>query len=466
MPWVGGNDRNAGTWVDEYQDPGSYEPNAMQGYWSAVEAAQGLPYGFMRSMAGIESQGGQNLTSGTGAVGPFQFTGSAANQVGVPKGATTDPFVGAAAAGSLANYNREQFVRQLGREPSGFELYMMHQLGAGGAMAAIGADPNTPISSVPYGSNMLTQGVSGIGGNTPVGSFVDVFRQKYAGYDPSTQYAYTSGNLDPQMQGNDNADLQQFLRGNIPNSYNSYGPVSTSDPRTFDPQTGMPYGGYGGGGGGGASYQEAKGGSNTGYGYNYSPNFGNVSTYSDGTAFGAGGYGGYGNNEYGYGGGGNDNSYLNQFNQTPAAYNTLNFTVGGPSSPDGGGGYYNGETWVPYGAPSAASLNGFSSGNGSGVYGGGSGGNEYGYGGQSYSGATGSDWAMNYGGGMSASDAAAQFADYQALQNNLQNYANIYEGALNALPSSAQNYQSQIVGPTFAADYYTRNNAPSYSGWL
>jgi hypothetical protein len=254
------------------QDP--YARNAMQPYWQSVDQAAGFPQNFTQTMASIESQGGQNLTSPTGAVGPFQFTGIAANAVGIPKDQTTDPYIGAQAAAELASQNRERFTEAYRREPTGFELYMMHQQGAGGAMAVLGADPNTLVSqmSPTVTRNILDQGISGINRGSTVGDFANYFDQKYMQYSP-----FTGQELQPQNS--------QMGGGYQPNYY-GYGNDG------FD--TGFNGSGAYTGGIGNAQYQ--KGGST---GPQYVTDSGGITRAVQS----------YGNNEYGYGGGYDPNAY-------------------------------------------------------------------------------------------------------------------------------------------------------------
>lgn len=180
--------------------------------------------------------------------------------------------------------------------------------------------------------------------------------------------------------------------------------------------------------------------------------FSGVNTYSNGTAY-TPAASSYTNNEFGYGG----SEYLPQFSNTPAAYNTLNFTVGGPTSTSDSR-TWDPQTGLPYGgsigasAPSAGSLNGFST---PGVT------MDYAAGVSPTPGYTiqPGTAAATLGGGLTQQDADTQFAEYQALQANLQNYANTYQAGLNALPSSPQNYYSQIVQP------YERNFGGQIAGY-
>jgi len=67
--------------------------------------------------------------------------------------------------------------------------------------------------------------------------------------------------------------------------------------------------------------------------------------------------------------------------------------------------------------------------------------------------------AATYGGGLTQQDADTQFAEYQALQARLANEAAFYSAQQAALPSSPQNYFSQIVQP------YDRNFGGQIAGY-
>jgi hypothetical protein len=272
-----------------FQPNDPYARNAMQPYWQSVDQAAGFPQNFTQTMAAIESQGGQNLTSQTGAVGPFQFTGIAANQVGIPKDQTVDPYIGPQAAAELASQNRERFMQAYGREPTGSELYLMHQQGASGAMAVLGADPNTLVNqmSPTVSRNILAQGISGINGGSTVGAFADHFDRKYSQFEP-----FTGQPLQPQNS--------QMGGGYQPNIW-GYGNDG------FD--TGFDGGGMYTGGTGNAQYQ--KGGS-TGPQY-VTDEYGITRAVQGGT----------GNNQYGYGG---------TYDPSAYGYGGTNYSTGYPQN--------------------------------------------------------------------------------------------------------------------------------------
>jgi hypothetical protein len=249
-----------------------YARNAMVPYWQSVDQAASFPQNFTQTMAAIESQGGQNLTSPTGAVGPFQFTGIAANQVGIPKAQTTDPYIAPQAAAELASQNRDRFMQAYGREPTGSELYLMHQQGAGGAMATLGAQDGTTINQLTptVQRNIMAQGIQGINRQSQVGDFVDYFDRKYSQFEP-----FMGGQLQPQ-----NSQMGGGYQSNL------YGYGNDG----FD--TGFYGGGDYTGGFGNAQYNKGSmSGTGSGGGYVYDPN---TMAYVPQSQQ-------YGNNQYGYG---------------------------------------------------------------------------------------------------------------------------------------------------------------------
>lgn len=73
------------------------------------------------------------------ASGLFQFTKGTGKQYGLTN--PFDPNASAMAAANLASDNRNYLQQKLGRQPEGWELYLAHQQGAGGAAALLG-NPN------------------------------------------------------------------------------------------------------------------------------------------------------------------------------------------------------------------------------------------------------------------------------------------------------------------------------------
>ena len=102
-----------------------------------------LPPGVLEKMAGIESQGGRNLTNpNSSARGPFQFMASTGPEFGLMTEADRmDVNKSTDAAARLLLRNKKDLEKQLGRSVSPGELYLAHQQGATGA-ARILKDPN------------------------------------------------------------------------------------------------------------------------------------------------------------------------------------------------------------------------------------------------------------------------------------------------------------------------------------
>lgn len=100
-------------------------------YLEGVEQRHGLPAGYLAKTRAIESSNGTNLVNpNSSARGDFQFIRSTARQMGLKD--PMDPYASADAAGALAAQNKAAFVKAQGREPTGAELYGMHQQGSGG----------------------------------------------------------------------------------------------------------------------------------------------------------------------------------------------------------------------------------------------------------------------------------------------------------------------------------------------
>lgn len=100
--------------------------------FAAYEARYDLPEGFLARTAQLESSMGKNMKNpNSSAEGPFQFIDSTAQRYGLKNrrdwGQSTD------AASRLGRDNASALSRALGRAPTGAELYLAHQQGAGGA---------------------------------------------------------------------------------------------------------------------------------------------------------------------------------------------------------------------------------------------------------------------------------------------------------------------------------------------
>lgn len=114
--------------------------------FNSNESKYGLPQGFLRRMAQIESKfnpNAQNPNSSAG--GLFQFIDSTAKNYGL--GNKFDPVASTDAASRLAVDNKNYLAKILGRDPTSGELYLAHQQGAGGA-AKLLSNPSAPAADI------------------------------------------------------------------------------------------------------------------------------------------------------------------------------------------------------------------------------------------------------------------------------------------------------------------------------
>lgn len=142
------------------------------------QAAQrhGVDPGAMLRIAMIESSGNpkaKNPKSSAG--GLFQFIDSTAAQYGLAD--RYDPAQAADAAARLAKDNAAHLRRVLRRDPTGAELYLAHQQGAGGA-AKLLANPNAPAASIVGADAVALNG--GHAGMT-AGEFAGIWLKKAGG---------------------------------------------------------------------------------------------------------------------------------------------------------------------------------------------------------------------------------------------------------------------------------------------
>lgn len=142
--------------------------------FGATERRYRLPSGYLHRTAEIESglnPMAQNPRSSAG--GLFQFINSTARQYGLTN--RFDPVAATDAAGRLARDNAAHLRRVLGREPTGAELYLAHQQGAGGA-ARLLRDPSARAVDV-VGSDAVR--LNGGGDNMTAGQFAGLWINKY-----------------------------------------------------------------------------------------------------------------------------------------------------------------------------------------------------------------------------------------------------------------------------------------------
>ena len=139
-----------------------------------VEAEKKLPEGYLDAVAEIESASGRNVTSKTSSArGPFQFLKETAKQMNLTN--PHDPVQSGIAAGELARQGGEKLRQLTGREPTGEDLYLMHQQGQGGA-AKLLSNPDARAVDL-----IGLQAVLNNGGSitTSAKQFADMIRGKY-----------------------------------------------------------------------------------------------------------------------------------------------------------------------------------------------------------------------------------------------------------------------------------------------
>ena len=119
----------------------SSAPTSIPPHITAAAEKVGMLPEFLARISQIESSGNPNKRTGS-YVGEFQLSQADFKKYG-GTGSITDPAQNAmAAANKFADLSR-QFSAKTGREPTAGELYLMHQQGAGGAMAHI-ENPDRP----------------------------------------------------------------------------------------------------------------------------------------------------------------------------------------------------------------------------------------------------------------------------------------------------------------------------------
>lgn len=139
-----------------------------------IEKEYNLPEGSLDAFAEIESGSGRNLRAKTSSArGPFQFTKATAQRFGLTD--PMDPIASAIATAQYMKQNRELFVKQFGREPTGEDLYLMHQQGEGGGPKLL-AQPGARAVDV-----VGLQAVLNNGGNINMSAaeFANMIRGKY-----------------------------------------------------------------------------------------------------------------------------------------------------------------------------------------------------------------------------------------------------------------------------------------------
>jgi len=144
--------------------------------FTSIESEHGLPSGYLERTAQLESAGdpsAQNPNSTAG--GLFQQLDSNAKAYGV--GDKFDPAQSTAGAAEFAQDNMDILRRALGREPLGWELYLAHQQGGGGARRLL-SNPQAKAADI-----VGTQAVILNGGHKDMtaGEFARIWAKKYGG---------------------------------------------------------------------------------------------------------------------------------------------------------------------------------------------------------------------------------------------------------------------------------------------
>lgn len=143
-----------------------------------IEKEKGLPEGTLDAFAEIESGSGRNLRAkSSSAKGPFQFVDATAKRFNLTD--PMDPIASAVATAEYAAQNRALFKQQFGREPTGRDLYLMHQQGEGGGPKLL-RNPNARAVDT-----VGLQAVLNNGGNINMtaGQFAELIQRKYDNAD-------------------------------------------------------------------------------------------------------------------------------------------------------------------------------------------------------------------------------------------------------------------------------------------
>ena len=130
----------------------------------------------MWRVAGIESAhkpAAKNPRSSAG--GLFQFIDSTAKQYGLAD--RYDPYQASDAAARLMRDNASFLRKRLGRDPTGGELYLAHQQGAGGAARLLGNPDANAVSIVGNAAVRLNGGNA----NMSAGDFANLWIKKMGG---------------------------------------------------------------------------------------------------------------------------------------------------------------------------------------------------------------------------------------------------------------------------------------------
>ena len=175
----------------------------LEPVWANLEGRFGLPNGYLRRTAEIESSldpNAQNPNSSAG--GLFQFIDGTAAEFNLEN--RFDPIQASNAAAKLASRNARILAGVLGRQPTAGELYLAHQQGAGGASVLL--DPaNQDKKAVDVVSDPQFVLLNGGDENMSVSQFVSKWgKEKWAGdrYTFEQRQALNRGEGPAGLKGN------------------------------------------------------------------------------------------------------------------------------------------------------------------------------------------------------------------------------------------------------------------------
>ena len=175
----------------------------LEPVWANLESRFGLPNGYLRRTAEIESSldpNAQNPNSSAG--GLFQFIDGTAAEFNLEN--RFDPIQASNAAAKLASRNARILAGVLGRQPTAGELYLAHQQGAGGASVLL--DPaNQDKKAVDVVSDPQFVLLNGGDENMSVSQFVSKWgKNKWAGdrYTFEQKQALNRGEGPVGLKGN------------------------------------------------------------------------------------------------------------------------------------------------------------------------------------------------------------------------------------------------------------------------
>lgn len=185
------------------KDGTPFEKSHTSVLFGHLENTNSLPQGYLGRTMQIES-GGKDVSNPSGAAGYFQFMPGTARQFNVNP---HDLVSSADGAARLASKNAQVLRLGLGRAPTGGELYLAHQQGAGGAVKLL-SNPNALASDVVGIKAVLQNG--GTQGMT-AGQFANLWINNYNGAKPGTvnptSSLPSSGAMPYATPGLTNADL-------------------------------------------------------------------------------------------------------------------------------------------------------------------------------------------------------------------------------------------------------------------